>query len=119
MIIQIFKMFHLFGVILLLLSLGANFAIAINGGDKHYRWRKIFSAFHGIALLILIVTGLHLLGTLHKDFPAWIWVKLIAWVFFGGVVAVAFKKPQLSHYLFLFSTSLLFFIVYLVRFQPF
>jgi hypothetical protein len=95
---EYYKILHLLGLSMVMLSLGGVVMHVINGGSKaDNRFRVGAIVTHGIGLVLLLVAGfgmLHKLGVPH-DAP-WVLGKLAIWVVMGGVVAVAYRKPQLA-----------------------
>lgn len=95
---EYYKILHLLGLSMVLLSLGGVVMHVINGGSKaDNKFRVGAIVTHGVGLLLLLVAGfgmLHKLGLPH-DAP-WVLGKLAIWVVMGGIVAVAYRKPQLG-----------------------
>ena len=85
------------GVILLFPGVGGLCVLSIAGAESA-RARKIASMVHGIALVVTLVAGFGLLAKLGfgTDIPLWIWIKLVIWVVFAGVIVVLRKAPQLA-----------------------
>jgi hypothetical protein len=95
---EFYKVLHLLGMSLVLMSLGAVLLHVINGGSKQSNtWRKGTMITHGVGLLLLLVAGFGMLAKLGiMGVPAWVAVKLIIWLVLGGLVAVIYKKPALA-----------------------
>ena len=89
---EFYKVIHLFGVFMLLSSLGVLCAIAIAGGDQS-RAKKFAGIGHGVGLLIILVAGFGLIARLDigSPFPLWIWLKIGIWFALGGVSVVIRK----------------------------
>lgn len=79
-----YKIFHIFGIALVMTSLGGMVAEAAAGGGSP-RWRSL-SALHGLALLVLLVSGFAMLAKLGGGFPGWVVVKLLVWLCLGAAV---------------------------------
>ena len=91
MLPQSYHFLHLFGAILLIISIGGQFAVA--GGVTN--GRKVIGAMHGIGLIVLLVAGI---GFLHKSglgFPKWAMAKIGIWVIFG-LLPLAVKKRWIT-----------------------
>jgi uncharacterized membrane protein SirB2 len=91
---EVYKMVHLIGIFMILLSLGGVSAYAINGGDKaNNTFRKGLGITHGIGLVLVLVAGFGLLARLNISWPwpGWVFVKLAVWLIFGVLSAVAYR----------------------------
>jgi hypothetical protein len=83
-----YKLIHIIGVFALFLAFGAMLA-----SDKtRVRWATIS---HGLALLLIIVSGFGLMARLgiHSSLPGWVIGKLLLWVLFG--ISLSFIKRKL------------------------
>lgn len=96
--IQIYRLMHVVGLMMVFLGLGGAAMIARGGHGKEYPGRKMPAATHGVGLLLLLVAGFGMLARLgiHWPWPGWVVLKVVLWVFFGGVSALFIKKPQLA-----------------------
>ncbi|MEZ4437063.1 MAG: hypothetical protein R3F65_32100 [bacterium] len=93
---QVYKIIHLTGIAMTLMSLGGLCVYAIAGGTKQaLTWRKPVMITHGVGLLLALVGGFGLLARIGLAFPwgGWVFVKLAIWLFLGGATALAYKKP--------------------------
>lgn len=91
---EVYKIAHLVGIFMIMISLGGVTAYAINGGDKASNtFRQGLGITHGIGLAIVLVAGFGLLARLHISWPwpGWVFVKLIIWLIFGALSAVAYR----------------------------
>jgi len=91
---EIYKIIHLLGLTLVVLSLGGILVHTINGGTKTTNsFRKGAMITHGVGLLFLLVAGFGMLARLGiHSFPGWVIGKLIIWLALGAFVAFAYKK---------------------------
>jgi hypothetical protein len=91
---EFYKALHLLGLTLTLLSFGGILMFAINGGTKaSNQFKKGVMISHGVGLLLLLVAGFGMLAKLQiHSFPTWVLLKVIIWVVFGGLIAVAYKQ---------------------------
>lgn len=96
--LQVYKIVHIFGVMLLFTALGGLAMHAINGGDKASNaGRKLVAISQGVALLLIVVGGFGMLARLQLGgIPGWLWAKIGIWVVLGGLVAVPYRKPELA-----------------------
>lgn len=98
MSIEFYRLLHLIGIFTVILSLGGMCLHVISGGTKAYSGRKWAAMFHGIGLLITLVSGFGLLAKMGylQALPGWAIVKLIVWVILGGLPALIYRKPALA-----------------------
>jgi hypothetical protein len=94
-----YKVIHLLGVLMIVLSLGAVLQHAISGGTRATNpWRKIIGITHGVGLVLVLVAGFGLLARLGLSwpFPGWVIAKLLIWLILGGLTALAARSPASS-----------------------
>jgi uncharacterized membrane protein SirB2 len=91
---EIYKILHLLGLTLVVLSLGGIIVHTINGGSKATNaFRKGAVITHGVGLLLLLVAGFGMLARLGiHSFPGWVVGKVIIWLALGAFVAFAYKQ---------------------------
>jgi uncharacterized membrane protein SirB2 len=83
-----YQVLHLAGVILLFFALGGLALRAFAGGSGSDDGRKVAQITHGIALVLLLVSGFGLLAKLQLGFPTWVWLKLGIWLTLGGIIVL-------------------------------
>ena len=87
-----YKVLHLFSAFLLFAALGGFTLAAVARRNDRDAGRAIASASHGIALVLLLVTGFGALARLDISNPAlwpgWVWAKLAIWLLLGAAVMV-------------------------------
>jgi uncharacterized membrane protein SirB2 len=91
---EIYKILHLLGLTLVVISLGGIIVHAINGGTKQTNsFRKAAVITHGVGLLLLLVAGFGMLARLGiHSFPGWVIGKVVIWLALGAFVALAYKQ---------------------------
>jgi hypothetical protein len=91
--IGIYRVIHLWGVLLIVLSLGGLLVYSINGGiKKNNQWRMPVSLTHGIGMTLALIGGFGLHARLGiEGFPIWLWAKVLIWVFNGAALALIFR----------------------------
>jgi len=91
---EIYKVLHLLGLSLVVLSLGGILLHTLNGGTKSSNsFRKGAMITHGVGLLLLLVAGFGMLARLGiHSFPGWVIGKLAIWAFLGACVGLAYKQ---------------------------
>jgi hypothetical protein len=94
-----YRLLHIFSMMLLFTSLGG-LLLASRAGITTGVSRKTAGMTHGIALILLLITGF---GALAKTglsnpglWPAWLWIKALIWLVFGGVIVLIRRSPNAS-----------------------
>ena len=93
------KIGHLTGIMLLFMSLGGMvFAAAVGLGPEHRHLRRAAMILHGIALLLILASGIAMAvtsGWMHGDPPNWIKAKFGIWLLLGGSISLAARASKL------------------------
>lgn len=94
-----YKIVHILGIALALVSLGGMAVHAMNGGQKSENAaRRLLISMHGLGALLVLVGGFGLLariGFAHgSGFPLWLWVKLGVWAALAAVAFLPYRLPQ-------------------------
>ncbi|MDF3818592.1 hypothetical protein P3G55_01700 [Leptospira sp. 96542] len=120
---QVLKLVHITGIFLLFFSLGGIALYTLNGGKKSdNKYRLLAAITHGLGLILLIGAGFPMLkhvGVSHAALPGWVWVKLVIWLMFGGLLALVSKKEQFAKILWFGFPILGITAGYLAIFKPF
>lgn len=98
--LQTYKIIHLFGLSLVLVSLGGIMVHALNGGTKASNaFRKGTVITHGVGLLLVLVAGF---GMLHKTAhdTGWMVGKMALWLVLGAALALGYKSKGMAKALF-------------------
>ncbi len=113
---EFYKVFHLTGIFLLMISFGGIYVNAKN--ETKIKW---LMAFNGIGLVIALVGGFGLMARLGmmKAWPTWIFLKLGIWVVFAILPAIAMRKKVDPKLMTIITLAIGGFAVYLVNFKPF
>ncbi|WP_198288797.1 hypothetical protein [Leptospira vanthielii] len=108
---------------LLFLSLGGVTLYTINGGKKsENKFKTVAAITHGVALILLFVAGFGLMkfrGISHSAMPVWVILKIVIWLAFGGLLALASKKEKFAKILWYVFPLLGLLAAYLAFYQPF
>ncbi len=95
-----YTVLHVTGVILLFFGTGALVMLALLDAaeDQKKAAKKLGSIVHGFGLLCLLVGGFGLLARLgiKWPWPAWTFVKVGLWFFFGASTVLIKKTPHLA-----------------------
>ena len=120
MSIFFYKVLHIFGVFFLATALGGLILHHLNGGTRDSNQsRALIGATHGIALVILLVSGI---GMLHKygfGFPGWAIAKILIWLVLGGLIALVPRFPKQARLLWFLVPILGGLAGYLAIYKPF
>ena len=99
MTLQFYKVLHVLGVVFLFTAMGA-LLLAARAGVQSGVSRKTAGMTHGIALLLILVSGFGALAKYQLSspmaWPAWAWLKFLIWLVFGGIVVAIRRAPQSS-----------------------
>ncbi|MDA8018353.1 MAG: hypothetical protein MPN21_12980 [Thermoanaerobaculia bacterium] len=117
-----YKTLHAFSALLLLFSLGGLVLRALEADpEAKTSARKLGVVTHGIALLLLLVTGFGALAKLGimANLPGWVWAKIVIWLFFGAIVTLIHRKPALLKPLWILLPVLAGVSAWLALYKPF
>ena len=94
MSVLLYKVLHVFGILLAFVALGGLTMRAMSGGGEKGPGDRLAAITHGIALLIILISGFGLIAKLGFGFPGWIWAKVVIWLLIGGLIALIRRMPQ-------------------------
>lgn len=118
---EFYKVLHLLGIFMVIITLGGMIIHVANGGTRDFPLRKRIGMVHGIGLLFALIGGFGLLARLGltNGLPAWALVKLGVWFALGGLPALVYRKASLAK-LFMPTVVLLSaFAAWLAIYKPF
>ncbi len=91
-----YKIVHLTFIFVLFLSLGA---YAVSYDEGRHRARRLAAVGHGVATLIIVVSGFGMLAqkgiTSLASWQPWVWVKFGVWVAFALSLPLLKRVPAL------------------------
>ena len=98
--LAVYKIVHLFGIMLMFTALGAVIAAAV-AGEANPRLRKLGGMAHGIALALILVGGFGMLARygITGAWPLWIWLKLAIWLAFGAATVLVRRLGERAGWL--------------------
>lgn len=116
----VYKSIHLLGLLMTFMSLGALLFHSMLNQGKAHSFRKPVVISHGVGLFLMLLGGFGMLARLgiHSPWPHWVTAKVVIWVILGGIIAVFYRKPQLSKFLWLAVLVLGFLAAYLATWKP-
>lgn len=111
MSLEVYKVLHVAGILLLVMALGGLTVHSANGGTRESNQvRRLVVMSHGIALAVIFVAGFGLMmrvGIAHTGpWPGWLLLKMVIWLVLGGAVAMVQRMPQLAKLLFFLIPAL-------------
>jgi hypothetical protein len=119
---EFYKFIHLIGIGLTLMSIAAIIPHMIGGGSKAtLPFRKQIAMSHGIGLLLTLLGGFGALAKLGfmSPLPGWAIGKLVIWFAFGGLLPIAYRKPEAAKALWITAIVMLALAAYLALYKPF
>ncbi|MCP3963585.1 MAG: hypothetical protein GY719_37595 [bacterium] len=115
----LYEVLHIFGILLAFISLGGVTLRAMSGQRENGPGDRLAVITHGVALLVILVSGFGLIAKLGYGFPGWIWAKIVIWLLIGGLITLIRRMPQHAT-VFWFTIPLLGgFAAYLALYKPF
>lgn len=95
---EFYKLLHVLGIVLLFSGLICLLTLKVAGAAVEGGAKKFAFLTHGIGLFLLLLSGFGLLARLGmaREMPNWVYVKLLIWLVFGGVIALIKRKPKIG-----------------------
>lgn len=92
---ELFQILHIFGIVLLFMSIGALAFHGLAGGTRETNpARGLVAATHGIGVLLLIVAGFGMLHTKYGGaLPGWVHPKLLIWLVLAAAPSILGRSP--------------------------
>lgn len=120
---EVYKVFHLLGILLLFVALGGVALHAWNGGTKQgNQGRRATSVMHGLGLFLILLAGFGMLarlGIIQGGMPGWAWAKLVVWLVVGGLFLMPYRRPNLAKPVFILLPLLGALAAVLAIYKPF
>lgn len=92
-----YKTIHIISIMLLFTAFGG-LLLAARAGVTTGVSRKLAGMTHGLALVLILVSGFGALAKIGMSNPAiwpgWLWAKVLIWLLFGAVIVVIRRAPQ-------------------------
>lgn len=109
--LEAYKIIHIGAVLLIFSAIGGIALHAATGGTRQSNQAfRMIAMTHGIAVLLVVVTGFGMLARLGIARDAmsagWVWVKLIVWIMLGGVLMIPYRRPHLARPIFFIAPLL-------------
>lgn len=98
MSLDFYRVLHLTGIFLIILSLGGLGLHIVNGGTRDFANRRLFAIAHGIGLVVTLIAGFGLLGKLQlmTAIPGWAWAKMLIWLWMGIIPAIFYRRRHVA-----------------------
>jgi hypothetical protein len=95
----VYKVIHIFSIMLLFTAFGGLLLAARAEGQNGVS-RKLAAMTHGLALVLILVSGFGALAKIGMSnpaiWPAWLWIKVSIWLAFGAVIVLIRRSPRLT-----------------------
>ena len=123
--LQLYKVIHIVGLILLMSALGGAAVRAMVGGATDTPpTRRLLAVLHGSGAFLMLLGGFGMLARLGimaggGSFPGWVWVKLIIWGMLAVALMIPRRRPALARPLLLALPVLGGLAAYLAIYKPF
>lgn len=91
---QFYKVLHLVGIFMIIISIGGLIVHRINGGKREQPWRFSSALTHGLGMAFALVGGFGMLARLgiHWPWPTWIVLKFVIWIYFGIIMSPILRR---------------------------
>ena len=117
---SVYKILHLSGIFMVLLSVGGVALHVINGGNKDFEAKKFIGKFHGVGLLFILVAGFGMLARLHEGaLQGWVITKIFVWLSFAGITALIYRSGSKAKLYFVLALFLSVTAAYMALYKPF
>jgi len=121
--LDVYKLVHILGILLVFSSFGGLVLHAINGGTKVTNvGRRLVTTSYAAGLLLILLGGFGMLARLdivQGGLPGWVWFKLVVWIVIGGLIALPYRKPEASRLLWILGPALGLLAAWAGLFKPF
>ena len=131
MTLAAYKVVHILGVLFLFTALGSllaaawpsgNAAGSAGAGSNAGPLRKRAGLTHGLALVLVLVSGFGMLARLGSSAPGvwglWVWLKLLTWLLLGAGLTLIRRQPRWAPGLWLLLPVLGGLAAYLALYKP-
>lgn len=121
--LNVYKLVHILGILLLFSSYGGLVLHALNGGTKSTNaGRRLVTISFTLGLFLILLGGFGMLARLEivqSGLPGWIWLKLILWLLIGGLLALPYRKPQSARLMWFIGPALGLLAAWVGLYKPF
>ena len=110
-----YNILHITSILALSLTLGALWGLYTHENHSE-KIRAFLLALHGLIMFLIFLAGFGLIAKIKLDWPwpAWIYFKLIIWLFLGAMPFIIKKSSQKFHsYQKLLSLLLTFILIFI------
>lgn len=108
--LNLYKLVHILGILLVFTSYGGIVLHAMNDGTKITNsGRRLVTIGYGVGLFLILLGGFGMLarlGIVQGGLPGWIWLKLAVWIAVGGLFALPYRRPDTSRLLWILGPTL-------------
>lgn len=116
---QVYKVLHFLGIFMVIAALGGQLLNAMNRGERQHASKKWLAIWHGVGLTLALVAGFGLLARLGLSVSGWVWAKVVIWLAFGLLGALAARKQDMARLIWVLVIVLGGLGAYLAGYKPF
>lgn len=93
---EFYKILHLAGLIVLISVVSALIYRTWADNNAPIKGKRFLMVLHGIAVVVMLVSGFGLLARLGimSSWPTWVWIKLAAWFFVIVSPSLVMRVPS-------------------------
>lgn len=113
----LYKVIHIAAVLYVFTAIGGLMIHAVDR-VKADSGRKLAGMTHGLALLVVLISGFGLMAGLQTGMQLWIWLKLGVWLAVGASIAAIRRMPGQARLLWLLLPLLGTVAAYLAIYKP-
>ena len=119
--LEVYKILHLLGMMLVFLALGGITVHAATGGERESNpLRKSLAISHGIGLVLMLFAGFGMLAKIGMSVAGgWLWVKVVIWLFLGAAMVLPYRARGLAGAMLALLPLLGLLAAYLAIYKPF
>lgn len=111
MSLEFYRVVHFFGIFLVMAAIGAATGESVS--------RRAAAAGHGVGLLLVLVSGFGMLAKLGIGAPpAWAVVKIVIWLFLGGLLVLIRRDATVRRMAFVVAPVLGLLAAWSAAFKP-
>ena len=118
---EFYKILHMTGIVLLFSGLICLLTLKVTGVTVDGSAKKFAFITHGVGLFLLLLSGFGLLARLGlaQQMPNWVYIKILIWLVFGGILVLIKRKPKLGWSMYIPLLTIFIIAAYVAVTKPF